>query len=83
MYDAVELAEQMVEADMMVTCVPVINADDEEDVAVVALEPTGYATRLLTSRNEQLRTRAVVAIAIHSHRLLPDQGLRFRCHSSS
>ena len=83
MYDAVELAEELVEAEMMVTCVPVLNSDDEQDVAVVALEPSAYASRLLTSRDEDLRTRALIAVAIHSHRLLPEQGLRFRCHSSS
>jgi hypothetical protein len=83
MYDAVELAEDLVDADMMVTCVPVLNADDEQDVAVVALEPSSYATRLLTSRSPELRIKALVAVAIHSHRLLPEQGLRFRCHSSS
>jgi hypothetical protein len=83
MYDAVELAEELVEAEMMVTCVPVLNSDDEQDVAVVALEPSAYASRLLTSRDEDLRTKALVAVAIHSHRLLPQQGLRFRCHSSS
>ena len=83
MYDAVELAEGLVEAEMMVTCVPVLNSDDEQDVAVVALEPSAYASRLLTSHDNELRTKALVAVAIHSHRLLPQQGLRFRCHSSS
>jgi hypothetical protein len=83
MYDAVELAEELVEAEMMVTCVPVLNSDDEQDVAVVALEPSAYASRLLTSHDNELRTKALVAVAIHSHRLLPQQGLRFRCHSSS
>ena len=83
MYDAVELAEELVEAEMMVTCVPVLNSDDEQDVAVVALEPSAYASRLLTSHDNKLRTKVLVAVAIHSHRLLPQQGLRFRCHSSS
>ena len=79
MYDAVELAERLVDADMMVTCVPVLNDEDEQDVAVVALDPSVDAVRLLTSDREELRRRAIVAVAIHSHRLLPAQGLRFRC----
>ena len=83
MYDCVDLAEDLVDRDLMVTCVPVLNSDDEEDVAVVGLQPSRIAARALTSKRTELRMRAIVAVAIHSHRLLPEQGLRFRCHSSS
>lgn len=54
MYDAVELAEELVEAEMMVTCVPVLNSDDEQDVAVVALE----AERLRLPPADKPRQRA-------------------------
>jgi hypothetical protein len=83
MYDAVELADIMVDKDLCVTCVPVINSDLEEDVAVVGLEPNSIAHRELTHSNERRRVRALLAVAIHSHRLLPASGLTFRCPSSS
>jgi hypothetical protein len=83
MYDAVELAERLIDAELCVTCVPVINSDLEDDVAVVGLEPNRVALAALTSDNQSLRTRAVIAVAIHSHRLLPANGLTFRCPSSS
>ena len=83
MYDCVELAEDLIDLELMVTCVPVLNSDDEEDVAVVGLQPNRLAARALNSSRRELRVRAIVAVAIHSHRLLPEQGLRFRCHSSS
>jgi len=83
MYDAVELADLMVDKDLCVTCVPVINSDLEEDVAVVGLEPNSVALAALTSEDMRLRIRAVISVAIHSHRLLPASGLTFRCPSSS
>jgi hypothetical protein len=83
MYDAVQLAKLMTDKEMCVTCVPVINSDLEEDVAVVGLEPNRVALAALISDDKRLRTRAVIAVAIHSHRLLPANGLTFRCPSSS
>jgi len=83
MYDAVELADIMVDKNLCVTCVPVINADLEEDVAVVGLEPNGIAYSALTHSNPMRRVEALLAVAVHSHRLLPANGLTFRCPSSS
>jgi hypothetical protein len=83
MYDAVQLAKLMTDKEMCVTCVPVINADLEDDVAVVGLEPNGLAYRALTHSNPARRVEALLAVAVHSHRLLPASGLTFRCPSSS
>lgn len=83
MYDAVDMAELFLERDMCVTCIPVVNDELEEDVAVVALEPNPYARLALEHESEQLRVRALLAVAIRSHRLLPSRGLSFRCPSSS
>ena len=83
MYDAVDMAELFIERDMCVTCIPVVNDELEEDVAVVALEPNPYARLALEHDSEQLRVRALLAVAIRSHRLLPSRGLSFRCPSSS
>ncbi len=83
MYDAVDLAESLIEQGLCVTCIPVINDDLEEDVAVVGLEPNVLAMRALHNPDEDKRVRFLVAVAIHSHRLLPSRGLSFRCPSSS
>lgn len=83
MYDVVELADLMVDKDLCVTCVPVINDDLQEDVAVIGLEPNPIARAALTSNDDRLRIRAVISVAIHSHRLLSAHGLTFRCPSSS
>ena len=83
MYDAVDMAELFLERDMCVTCIPVINDDLEEDVAVVALEPNEIARLALEHDSDQLRVRALLSVAIHSHGLLPSRGLSFRCPSSS
>jgi hypothetical protein len=83
MYDAVDMAELFLERDMCVTCIPVVNDELEEDVAVVALEPNPYARLALEHDSDQLRVRALLSVAIHSHGLLPSRGLSFRCPSSS
>lgn len=83
MYDAVDMAELFLERDMCVTCIPVINDELEEDVAVVALEPNDQALSVLKHDTERMRVRALLAVAIRSHRLLPSRGLSFRCPSSS
>lgn len=83
MSDCVELAELLVDSDLFVTCIPVINDELEEDVAVVGLEPNLIAYALLHHSDAHRRARAIVAVAMHSHRLLPSRGLSFRCPSSS
>jgi hypothetical protein len=83
MYDAVDMADHFLDMDMCVTCIPVVNDDLEEDVAVVALEPNPYARLALEHDSDQLRVRALLSVAIHSHGLLPSRGLSFRCPSSS
>lgn len=83
MYDAVNLAEELVDHGLCVTCVPVINNDLKDDVAVVGLEPNPLALRALHNPDENKRVRFLVSVAIHSHRLLPFRGLTFRCPSSS
>ena len=79
MYDCVELAEQLVEREMCVTCIPVVNDELEDDVAVVALQPNLLAYIGLHHDDERKRERMLVAVAIHSHRLLPSRGLSYRC----
>jgi len=81
--DCLDIAELLVDNDMFVTCIPVINDELDEDVAVVGLEPNLMAYTLLHDNNERRRARAIVAIAMHAHRLLPSRGLSFRCPSSS
>ena len=83
MYDAVDMAELFLERDMCVTCIPVINDDLEEDVAVVALESNEVARLALEHDSDRMRVRALLSVAIHSHGLLPSRGLSFRCPSSS
>ena len=83
MYDCVELADLFLEREMCVTCIPVINNDLNEDVAVVALEPNLPAFVALHSDDPAKRVKALVLIAEASHRMLPSRGLSFRCPSSS
>ena len=83
MYDAVDMAEVFLERDMCVTCIPVVNDELEEDVAVVALEPNPYARLALEHDSDQLRVRALLSVAIHSHGLQPSRGLSFRSPSTS
>ena len=83
MYDCVQLAEALTDRDLFVTCIPVINNELEEDVAVVGLEPNLIAYTLLHDEDDRRRARAIVAVAMHSHTLLPSRGLSFRCPSSS
>jgi hypothetical protein len=80
--EAYELACDLANNDLFVTCIPVVNEYDEEDVAVVALQPNVRALVALHMQ-DTIRRRAIVAIAIYSHRMLKPKGLTFRCHSSS
>ena len=79
MYDCVELAKALTDRELAVTCIPVINSELEDDVAVVGLEPNLMAYAGLHHSDEHKRVRFIVAIAIHAHRLLPSRGLSFRC----
>lgn len=77
MHDAYELAEHFLDDAMSVTCIPVFNSDDERDVAVVALEPNPVAMLSLLHPSVAVRLRAITAIAMRGHELLPERGLRY------
>lgn len=83
MSDCLDIAKLLVDNDLFVTCIPVINSELEDDVAVVGLEPNLIAYSLLHDDNDRKRARAIVAVAMHSHKMLPSRGLSFRCPSSS
>jgi hypothetical protein len=77
MEDAYELAEAFLDETMSVTCIPVYTADDEPDVAVVALSPNPVAMLSLLHPSYAVRIRAMLAVARRSHELLPERGLRY------
>jgi hypothetical protein len=75
--DAYDLAVQFADRGCVPTCIPVIDEDAWEQVAVVSLDPNPIARIALTHEDRRVRSRALVAVAIKAHELLPDRGLTF------
>ncbi len=75
--EAYDLARAFADRGHVPTCIPVIDEDAWEQVAVVSLEPNTVARLALTHRDRRIRARALVAVAIKAHELLPDKGLTF------
>ena len=75
--DAYELALVFAESGCVPTCVPVIDGDAFESVAVVSLDPNPVALIALTHPSVKVRARAMVAVAMKAHDVLADRGLIF------
>jgi len=75
--DAYELAVTFAESGCVPTCVPVIDGDAWEQIAVVSLDPNPVAQIALTHPNKKVRARALVAVAMKAHDVLADRGLIF------
>lgn len=75
--DAYELAAYFAYRGCVPTCVPVIDEDACESVAVVSLDPNDVALIALTHPSGAIRARAIVAVAMKAHDLLADRGLIF------
>lgn len=75
--DAYELACSFADRGHVPTCIPVIDEDAWEQVAVVSLDPNPIARIALTHSDRSVRARALVAVAMKAHDLLPDRGLTF------
>lgn len=72
-----DLARELLESGRVVTCIPVLNREDEEDVAVVALEPNPICLAAVLSPEKEDRVEALLLVAMQAHDLLPDCGLTY------
>ena len=79
MTDAYDLALAFLDQDAAVTCIPVVTRTGERDVAVVALDPNIICRAALEHDQRRVRIRSTIAVAVHSHKLLPKKGLTFAC----
>lgn len=77
MLDAYKLAQDFIEREVFVSCVPVINSDGDPDVAVIALDAKPLALLSLLHPSRRVRTEALIGVLIKSHELLPAWGLRY------
>lgn len=75
--DAYDLAVYFAESGCVPTCVPVIDEDARESVAVVSLDPNAVALIALTHPSGRVRARALTAVAMKAHDVLADRGLIF------
>jgi hypothetical protein len=75
--NAYELAQEILAQDAFVSCVPVINADGDRDVAVIALQAQPLALLTLLHPSRRVRTEALLGVLIKSHELLPAWGYRY------
>lgn len=75
--DAYELAVVFAESGCVPTCVPVIDEEAWEQVAVVSLDPNPVAQIALTHPDKRVRARAIVAVALRAHEVLTERGLIF------
>ena len=71
------LARELLEDGRVVTCIPVLNRDLEEDVAVAALEPNPICLAAVLSPDRRDRAEALLLVAMQAHSLLPDCGLTY------
>lgn len=76
-YDPYKLAGNLIESGLIASCIPVVNSDDELDVAVIALEANSLALAALTHESTDVRVHALLAVCVHAHKLLADEGLRW------
>ena len=76
-YDSYDLAGKLVGSGLTASCIPVVNADGETDVAVVGLEPNDLALIALTHPSTEVRLHALLAVCFRAHELLPSEGLRW------
>lgn len=80
MESALDLAEYYVDRNYCVTVIPAAYDDGSPECGVVALEPHLAILPALVSENINLRTRALITVAIASHRKLSEHNLTFRSH---
>lgn len=78
--NAIELADHFVDKGYCVTVIPIRYDDGTPECSVVALEPHPLVLPALVNDDVSLRVRALLLVAVASHRKLSEHNLTFRSH---